>query len=70
MTSCGYGDIHPTGSSERVASVIAMLMSSLIFGFIIGDVGRIVRNFNLLAAEYREKMNYIDKFLREKNVPN
>jgi hypothetical protein len=35
MTTCGYGDIHPYSSRERMASMAAMLISSGVFGYII-----------------------------------
>ena len=28
-----------------------------------------VTNFNLLASHFRERMNYVEKFLREKDIP-
>jgi hyperpolarization activated cyclic nucleotide-gated potassium channel 2 len=50
MTSCGYGDIHPTSSGERCIAMIAMLTSSGIFAFVIEEIGKIVSNYNVLAA--------------------
>lgn len=39
------------------------------FAYIIGDIGRMVSNFNMLANHFRERMNYVEKFLREKEIP-
>jgi hypothetical protein len=39
------------------------------FAYIIGDIGRMVSNFNLLATHFKERMNYVEKFLREKDIP-
>jgi hypothetical protein len=50
MTTCGYGDIHPYSTNERMASMVAMIISSGLFGYIIEDIGKIVSNFNILAA--------------------
>jgi len=49
MCTVGYGDFHPATSYERVVSMIVMIMSSGVFAFIIGDIGRMVSGFNLLA---------------------
>lgn len=49
MCTVGYGDFHPTTSNERVISMIIMIVSSLMFSFIIGDISRTVSGFNLLA---------------------
>lgn len=59
MTTCGYGDIHPTSSIERLASMFAMLASSGVFGHVIASIGRIVRNYNTLATSFRERINYV-----------
>ena len=69
MTTCGYGDFHPRTTNERMASIVAMLISSGVFGYYIGEIGKIVSNYNRLAAKFRWKMNYVEKFLREKKIP-
>jgi hypothetical protein len=43
-----------------------MITSSTLFGYYIGEIGRMVSNYNKLAETFREKMIYIEKFLREK----
>lgn len=50
MTTCGYGDFYPTSTNERMISMIAMIVSSGIFGYIIEDIGKLVSSFNVLAA--------------------
>ena len=70
MTTCGYGDIHPYSTNERMSTMMAMLISSIVFGYVIAEIGRIVRNFNVLAANFREKINYVERFLRKKEIPN
>jgi hypothetical protein len=50
MTTCGYGDIHPTTPNERLASMIVMIVSSGVFAFILGDISKVVSSFNVLAA--------------------
>jgi hypothetical protein len=50
MTSCGYGDFHPFTSNERVVAMFAMIISSGVFAYYIGAIGKIVSNFNALAA--------------------
>ncbi len=69
MTTCGYGDFHPSESVERVAAMGAMIVSSGLFGYIIQNISRIVSQFNILAAQYKEKINYVEVFLREKKIP-
>jgi len=40
------------------------------FAYIIGDISRTVAKFNLLASHFRERMNYVEEFLREKDIPS
>ena len=49
MCTVGYGDFHPTTTNERIVSIAVMISSSGVFAFIIGDIGRMVSSFNILA---------------------
>ena len=60
MCTVGYGDFHPTTTNERMLSMACMLISSGMFAFIIGDIGKIVSSFNILAESFREKMLYVN----------
>lgn len=47
-----------------------MIIQSSIFAYIIGDIGRTVSNQSILATHFQERMNYVDTFLKEKDIPN
>lgn len=64
MMSVGYGDIHPVSTKERLVTMVCMMNSSIVFAFIIGDIGKMVGSFSMLAANFRERMNYVEQFLR------
>ena len=70
-TTCtvGYGDLHPVNSIERVVVIFCMIIQSGTFAYIVGDIGRTVSNFNMLATHFRERMNYVETFLRQKDIP-
>lgn len=70
MITVGYGDIHPTTANERIYAMVAMLVASWSFSYIISSIGNIVSRYNIYAANYKEKMNYVTKFLRNKEVPS
>lgn len=70
MITVGYGDIHPTTTNERIYAMVAMLVASWSFSYIISSIGNIVSRYNIYAANYKEKMNYVTKFLRNKEVPS
>lgn len=63
MCTVGYGDFHPMTTNERIICMLCMIISSGMFAYIIGDIGRIVSGFNVLAESFREKMLYVDRFL-------
>ncbi len=70
-TTCtvGYGDFHPETTNERIVIILSMIFQSGLFAYIIGDISRTVSSFNRLASHFRERMNYVEKFLREKDIP-
>lgn len=49
MTSIGYGDITPQTNIERLQTMLSMIISSMTFAFIIGDIGKVVGSYNILA---------------------
>ena len=71
-TTCtvGYGDFYTVTSSERLVIIVCMILQSSIFAYIIGDIGRTVSNQTMLATHFKERMDYVDTFLKEKDIPN
>ena len=53
MASVGYGDIKPQTTNERLIVILIMIIASGIYAVIINEVGHIVNNFNMLAAQYK-----------------
>ena len=69
MITVGYGDVHPMSTQERIYVMIAMLVASGSFSYILNSIGNIVSRYNILARNYRERMNYVNKYLIKKEVP-
>ena len=59
MVGVGYGDIVPVTMNERIFVIVAMLISSLIFAYIVNRIGSIVSAYNRVVETYREKMLYV-----------
>lgn len=59
MVGVGYGDIVPITMNERIFVIVAMLISSLIFAYIVNRIGSIVSAYNRVVESYREKMLYV-----------
>eukprot|EP01047_Picozoa_sp_COSAG01_P016704 COSAG01_NODE_862_length_13058_cov_6.823366_14_plen_540_part_00 len=54
ITSVGYGDVSPTTRMEMTLAVIAQLIGTLSFGFVIGMMGSLVQKQDMLDAAYRK----------------
>jgi len=68
MVSVGYGDIVPVTSAERVYTVIAMIISSALFGYSLNTVGEIIREMNREKDQRREKIRSVRKYMNQKNL--
>ena len=60
MTTVGYGDIHPNTPKERALTLITMLVSCVVYAYTIGSIGNLVSRHNMYAAQYKEKMTYVN----------
>lgn len=69
MTTVGYGDIHPNTPKERAVTLITMLVSCVVYAYTIGSIGNLVSRHNMYAAQYKEKMTYVNQFLIRKEIP-
>ena len=69
MTTVGYGDIHPNTPRERALTLITMLISCVVYAYTIGSIGSLVNRHNMHAAQYKEKMTYVNQFLIRKEIP-
>ena len=69
MTTVGYGDVHPSTPNERLYGFFAMLVAWGVFAYTVGNIGEMVTRLNLQAAQYKEKMTYVNQFLIHKEIP-
>lgn len=69
MSAVGYGDITPVTTDEQRYTMIAMVLSCGIFAYTINSISNIVSRFNKNSGVYREKMMYVNQFLKSKDMP-
>lgn len=69
MTTVGFGDIVPITHSERLFSVIAMLVSAGTYAYTIASISAIVANMNVTKSMYFEKLNELNAYMRSQNLP-
>ena len=70
MTSIGYGDISPQTINERIFGVIAMLISSVMFGVIIGNIGTLSEKYSMKDKERREMLFTANLYIKTHNLPS
>lgn len=59
MCTVGYGDLPPKTRVEKVFVIVVMFLSSGIYAFTIDKISKMVKQYNELATEYREKMTFV-----------
>jgi Mg2+/citrate symporter len=64
MVTVGYGDITPRNTSERIVTMVNMLIAAGLYAYIINEISMMVRMYNTLANKYQDKMKYVNKFMK------
>lgn len=70
MTTIGYGDISPQSTTERIFGVLTMIISSFVFGFVIGNIGTILEKHNYKLNIRREAMTNLNSFMKKYKFDN
>jgi len=53
MSTVGYGDIAPITTKERILTIIIMIISSIIFGFLLSSIGSLLLELSRFSSESR-----------------
>ncbi len=69
IASVGYGDIYPVSNNEKVFGLIAMMISTGIFSYIVGAMGSLFDKNDQIVNEYQDKIIHINQFLVMKKIP-
>ena len=69
MTTVGYGDFVPYNDAETTYALTAMMISSLIFGYMISNVGVLVASMDRQAAMIEEKTDAAKEYVAFRNLP-
>jgi hyperpolarization activated cyclic nucleotide-gated potassium channel 2 len=65
MATIGYGDIVPVTSSERILGIFCMMITSAIFGYIVGDITSIISKQSENSKKKSESLVLINAFLKK-----
>jgi voltage-gated potassium channel Kch len=69
ITTVGYGDISARTKTERMMSIIFMIIAGAIFSFSIGNVGDIVIQAYKGDNEHKDRLLKLDNYMKIKKIP-
>ncbi|XP_061180002.1 potassium voltage-gated channel subfamily H member 6-like [Saccostrea echinata] len=70
LTSVGFGNVSPNTNSEKIFSILIMLIGSLMYASIFGNVSAIIQRLYSGTSRYHVHMLRIKEFIRFHQVPN
>ena len=69
MCTVGYGDIKPKTTNEIIFSIFSMVISCIMFGYVLGTIEVIVINYNSLKTRRREMLVCLNAFFKKYEIP-
>eukprot|EP00930_Biecheleria_cincta_P035401 TRINITY_DN2434_c0_g2_i1.p1 TRINITY_DN2434_c0_g2~~TRINITY_DN2434_c0_g2_i1.p1 ORF type:complete len:769 (-),score=148.12 TRINITY_DN2434_c0_g2_i1:94-2400(-) len=63
LTTVGYGDIIPTSNQERAYGMLAMLIGSAFYGYIIGCITSVITDMDIDKRTFNERMEVVQAWL-------
>ncbi|XP_015602633.1 potassium voltage-gated channel subfamily H member 2 isoform X4 [Cephus cinctus] len=70
LTSVGFGNVAPNTDSEKIFTIIVMLIGSLMYASIFGNVSAIIQRLYSGTARYHTQMLRVREFIRFHQIPN
>jgi len=69
LTTVGYGDITPTNWGERLFALCTMLVSAIVFGYLISNIGALVASMDRQAAKVEERLDSVKEYVKFRQLP-
>jgi len=69
LTTVGYGDITPNTDAERGMAIFALILGSLLFAYMLGEVGSLIATMDYQASLVNEKMSSVKEYTRWRTLP-
>eukprot|EP00057_Strongylocentrotus_purpuratus_P014943 XP_011669417.1 PREDICTED: potassium voltage-gated channel subfamily H member 7 isoform X4 [Strongylocentrotus purpuratus] len=70
LTSVGFGNVSPNTNAEKIFSICVMLIGSLMYASIFGNVSAIIQRLYSGTARYHTQMLRVKEFIRFHQIPN
>ena len=68
MITIGYGDITPKTLNQKIFAIMAMLISSGVFGYVMNRVGCIFQTFQSIPYQYSETLRQITQYMKKRAI--
>jgi CRP-like cAMP-binding protein len=69
LAGVGFGDIHATNTNERMFSIVAEVIGACGFGYLIGNITKILQNWNREKSTRARKLSMVQSFVQKKAIP-
>ncbi|XP_062874475.1 potassium voltage-gated channel subfamily H member 6a [Trichomycterus rosablanca] len=69
LTSVGFGNVSPNTNLEKIFSICVMLIGSLMYASIFGNVSAIIQRLYSGTARYHTQMLRVKEFIRFHQIP-
>ncbi|XP_064623498.1 potassium voltage-gated channel subfamily H member 1-like isoform X2 [Lineus longissimus] len=69
MTSVGFGNVAANTEGEKVFTIVLMIVGSLLYATIFGNVATIFQQLYSTTARYHEMLNNVRDFMKLHDVP-
>ncbi|XP_030630882.1 potassium voltage-gated channel subfamily H member 6-like [Chanos chanos] len=69
LTSVGFGNVSPNTNSEKIFSICVMLIGSLMYASIFGNVSAIIQRLYSGTTRYHTQMLRVKEFIRFHQIP-
>ncbi|XP_077979398.1 voltage-gated inwardly rectifying potassium channel KCNH7-like isoform X2 [Glandiceps talaboti] len=70
LTTVGFGNIAPNTDAEKLFSILTMLVGSLMYASIFGNVTAIIERLYRGMARYQEEVGLVKEFIRFHVIPS
>ena len=65
LTTIGYGDIKPVTAFERLFAILAMLLGSAMFAYVVGTMCSVVQGLSETELHFQSHMDRINEYMTE-----
>lgn len=69
LTTIGYGDVTAQTDAERLLLTVLMIIGGGMYAYIVGAVCGIVASMDMLKIEFRQAVDELNMFMKEKKIP-